>query len=305
MRSVTAVLFWLVATLALAVAIPAGWAQRNLIDEGGYAALAKSAGQNQAIQDATGSLLSTQAVAFAADRGFNLPESAVRGAAAGYTSSSSFPGQFADVNRVAHRWLFTDAVRQDGDRWTVDVAPMLSNLSIIQTLNARGLPMPSSVRVPVTSDTVQNLRPGELRPLATWGPWISTGAAALAGVAALLTLAVAKARGKALAALGVSALLVGGGGYAAMEVGRRYLDGALNRTTGDVRTIADVMVSHAEAGLHHWLNLTLAVGGAVVVLGVIVAMLGAWRRGRRSAAAPPGVSPAQVPAPSDRSAGAP
>ena len=65
-----------------------------------------------------------------------------------------------------------------------------------------------------------------------------------------------------------------------MEVGRRYIDDALNQTTGDVRTIADVMVSHAEGSLHHWLNVTLAVGGALVVLGVVVAMLGALRAER-------------------------
>ena len=50
------------------------------------------------------------------------------------------------------------------------------------------------------------------------------------GVFALLTLATARSRGKALAALGVSALLVGAAGWAGFEVGRRYIDDALNRT---------------------------------------------------------------------------
>jgi len=103
----------------------------------------------------------------------------------------------------------------------------------------------------------------------------------LAGVAAFLTLAVSGKRGKALGALGVSALLVGGGGWAALEVCRRYIGNALNQTTGNVRTIADVMVANAEAGLHHWLNLTLAAGGLVVVFGVIVTALGGALRGRQ------------------------
>jgi hypothetical protein len=94
----------------------------------------------------------------------------------------------------------------------------------------------------------------------------------------LLTLASARARGKALAALGVSALLVGAAGWAGLEVVRRYINDALNQTTGDIRQIADVMVNHAEDSLHHWLNLTLAAGGALVVLGVIAAMLGGLRR---------------------------
>jgi hypothetical protein len=38
------------------------------------------------------------------------------------------------------------------------------------------------------------------------------------------------------------------------------------------------MVAHAEGSLHQWLNLTLAAGGALVVFGVIVTMLGGMRR---------------------------
>lgn len=282
MRSLAAVLCWLVATIALAVAIPAGWAQRNLIDSDGYAALATSAAHDPTLQDSTTSLLTTQALALAGGRGFTPDETVVRGVVTGYVAGPSFPGQFADVNRVAHRWLFTDAAQQNSDGWTVDVAPMLSNLSILHTL---GISVPPSVRVPVTSDTVQALRPGELRPLATWGPWVSVGAAVVAALAALLTLALARRRGKALVALGVSALLVGGIGWAAIEIGRRRVDDALNRTTGDVRAIADVMVSRAEASLHHWLNVTLAAGVALVVLGVVIAMLGAlWAKRRRSSA---------------------
>ena len=52
----------------------------------------------------------------------------VRGVAAAYTANSGFPGQFAQANRIAHRWMFTDSVRtsrRSGDRWLVDIAPML------------------------------------------------------------------------------------------------------------------------------------------------------------------------------------
>jgi hypothetical protein len=280
-RLVAAILCWLVATAALAVAVPAGWAQRNLIDADGYAALAYSAARDPVLQDAIASELSTQARVIARNRGDPVNDGTVRAAATAYTASSAFPGQFADVNRTAHAWLFTNAVRQNDGQWEIDLAPMLSNTSFNQTLNNFRVEVPSTVTVPVTQDTATTLRPGQLSPLATWGPWISLGAAVLAGVAAFLTLAVSGKRGKALAALGVSALLVGGGGWAALEVCRRYIGNALNQTTGNVRTIADVMVANAEAGLHHWLNLTLTAGGAVVVFGVIVTALGAALRGKQ------------------------
>jgi hypothetical protein len=103
---------------------------------------------------------------------------------------------------------------------------------------------------------------------------VSVAAAVLTGICALLTLAAARSRGRALAALGVSALLVGAAGWAAIEVARRRMNDALTHAGGDIRRIADVMVGDAEASLHQWLNLTLAVGGALVVFGVFVAMLG-------------------------------
>jgi hypothetical protein len=89
---------------------------------------------------------------------------------------------------------------------------------------------------------------------------------------------MARSRSKAIAALGVSALVVGASGWAAVEVARRYINDALNRTAGDIRRVADIMVDHAEASLHQWLNLMLICGGALVVLGVVVSMLGGLRR---------------------------
>jgi len=52
----------------------------------------------------------------------------------------------------------------------------------------------------------------------------------------------------------------------------------LNRTTGNIRQVADVMVNQAEVSLHHWLNLTLAAGAVLVVFGILVSMLGGLRR---------------------------
>lgn len=41
MRFAGVVLGWLIATLALAVAVPAGWVQLHVVDADGYAALAR------------------------------------------------------------------------------------------------------------------------------------------------------------------------------------------------------------------------------------------------------------------------
>ncbi len=280
MRFVATLLLWLVTTVALAVAIPTAWAQKNVIDRTGYSAFAASAARDPQLQQAMASELTTQVTALAADNGTDVNSELVRGVATAYTASPSFPGQFAQANQIAHRWMFTDAVGQSDSsgRWTIDLAPMLTDTSFGQTLSNFNIEPPSTLEIPLTENVSDALRPGQLRQLSTWGPWISIGATILTGVFALLTLAAAQARGKALAALGISALLVGAAGWAGLEVARRYIDDALNRTSGDVRQIAEVMVNQAEGSLHQWLNLTLAAGGVLIVFGVIVSMLGGLRR---------------------------
>ncbi len=281
MRFVATVFLWLVTTVALAVAVPTMWAQRNVVSEDGYAALAASAATDPKLQSAMAAELTTQITNLAADNGYDLNSDLVRGVAVAYTANSGFPGQFAAANRIAHRWMFTNSVqREEGSdgRWLIDIAPMLNDSSLKATLGNLDLEVPQTLTIPITVPEATGLQPGQLRPVSTWGPWVSVGTTILTGVFALLTLASARARGKTLAALGISALLVGAAGWAGLEVARRYVNDALNRTTGDIRQVAEVMVNHAEDSLHEWLNLTLAAGGVLVVFGVIAAMLGGLRR---------------------------
>jgi hypothetical protein len=74
--------------------------------------------------------------------------------------------------------------------------------------------------------------------------------------------------------LGISALLVGGIGWAGIEVLGRRIDDALNQTTGDIRQMADVMLGPVEGSLRQWFTATLLGGAALVVFGLLVAVLG-------------------------------
>ena len=278
MRFLATLLLWLLTTAALAVTVPAVWAQLSIVDEDGYAALATSAAQDPRLQDAMAAELTTQVVALGDGRGYPLNPQLVSTVASSYTRNSGFGGQFARANRIAHQWMFTGAKPSgNSDQWLVDVAPMLSDPSFTATLGNLDLQVPPALTVPIAVDTLE-LQPGTLRGLATWGPRASGAAAVATAVLALLTLAAARSRAKALIALGVSALIAGASGWSGIEIGRRYVNDALNRTTGDIRTVAEVMVGHAEDSLHLWLNITLLAGGALVVIGVIAVGLGElWR----------------------------
>ena len=279
MRFAVTLVFWLVTTVALAVAVPAAWAQMNIVNEGGDAALAQQAAGDPALQSAAAGELSTRAMALIAAHGggrYPVDSAQVHDAASAFTAGPSFPPLFAQANRAAHQWLFNGA--GSGDSWVVDLAPMLNDSSIRQVLSSHNVKVPATLTVPLTVSTPSvSLRQGQLSRLATWGPWVSIGAVALSGVCGLLTLAAAQRRGKALTSLGVSALLVGAAGWAGIELGGRYVNAALNGTTGDVRQIAEVMVGYAEGSLHQWLNDSLIGGGALVALGVLAAIVGSVR----------------------------
>ena len=60
MRFLATLLLWLFTTVALVVAVPAAWAQRNLVDENGYAALAQKAAGDPALQTAMAGELTTR-----------------------------------------------------------------------------------------------------------------------------------------------------------------------------------------------------------------------------------------------------
>ena len=280
MRFAVTLVLWLCTTVALAVAVPAAWAQLNIVNEGGYAALALKAADDPALQSAAAGELTTRATALIAAHGAGrhpVDSSQVRDAVTAFTAGPSFPPLFAQANRAAHQWLFNSA--GSADSWVVDLAPMLNDSSIRQILSSHNVKVPATLTVPLTVSTPSvSLRQGQLSRLATWGPWVSIGAVALSGLCALLMLAAARRRGKALTSLGVSALLVGAAGWAGIELGGRYVNTALNGTTGDIRQIAESMVSRAEGSLHQWLDVTLIAGAALVVFGVLVAIVGSVRR---------------------------
>jgi hypothetical protein len=277
-RFAATVLLWLTTTLALAVSIPAAWTQLHLVDADGYAAWSRRAAADPALQSAMASELSSRAMTLISEHGGTrsaVDGSEVHEAARAFTAGPAFPPLFAQANRAAHGWLFSaPGADENGNQWAVDVAPMLNDGSIQPLLARHNVAIPAKLTVPLTVSIPPSMRQGRLSRLATWGPWVSVGAAVLCGVCALLTLATARRRGKALSSLGVSALLVGAGGWAGIEVAGRHVRDALNRTAGNVRAVAEVMVEHAEAGLHQWLNATLIAGAALVASGVIVAMLG-------------------------------
>ncbi|MDT5190462.1 MAG: hypothetical protein QOI28_2713, partial [Mycobacterium sp.] len=127
MRFVATLFLWIITTAALAVAVPTSWAQKNVVDENGYSALATSAAKEPQLQQAMANELGTQLKKLVEGTGYDVSTDLLRSAAGTYTASAVFPGQFAQANRIVHRWMFTDSVQQtdESGRWQIDLSPML------------------------------------------------------------------------------------------------------------------------------------------------------------------------------------
>ncbi len=159
MRSLLALLLWLVTTVLLAVSVPALWTQHNIVSVDGYSDLAAGAARSPALQQPMAAELTAQVSGATGSSG--VQATLLEAAANSYTSSPVFPGQFAAVNRVAHRWLFTDDAQ---GQWVVDLSPMLADSSIRQTLDGFGVQVPTSS---AGSGDRERIRRSATRPVAS------------------------------------------------------------------------------------------------------------------------------------------
>ena len=141
MRFLATLLMWLVTTILLALAVPAAWVQQHLVDADGYAALAQKAAGTSQLQSAMAAELGGQLKKTVTGTGYDVSTDQLTAAASIYTGSSPFPNQFAQANRLAHRWLFTNTVSgtDASGRWQLDLTPMLADSSFRNSLNAFGI----------------------------------------------------------------------------------------------------------------------------------------------------------------------
>lgn len=271
-RTLATAVMWLLTTVLLASALPALWAQQHLVDGRGYADMARRAAADPRLQSAVATELTAQVGRLSP----SADATVVSTIAKAYTAGSSFPGQFARANEFVHRWVFSPAVTAGvgpQGRWVIDFAPMLADAAFAQTLYDYGVTVPAAVPIPLSENAPPQLRPGALRNYGKWWPWLSWGLAALTAAAAALTVFTANRRGKALSALGVSALLVGAAGWIGVELAQRHVRAGLDSTAGTARRIAEVLVATARGSMHQWLSVTLVIGAGLVIVGVIVSLL--------------------------------
>lgn len=279
MRTFVSALAVLIGLVMAAVAVPAMWVDRNIVQEDGFVALAGPLGKDPAFQQG---LASAAVGSFASDRIppalAELARPILDSAAKSLTSLPGYPGAWTETLRKSHRLNFADPStlppEVDGvSALTLDVAP-LAGLVAGQVADATSLPLqgPDQMLINIGQSNQRQLLE-QVSAFAPMGYAVGVGAV----IAFALAFVAARRRWTVLAGIGVGALMLAGGWKLAAEAA----GGAVART-GSGNGVAEIFkrefVTAATASYGQWILVAAGAGGILLVLGLGLRLASGRRR---------------------------
>jgi hypothetical protein len=271
----------LVGLLMAAVAVPAMWVDRNIVQEDGFVALTAPLGKDPAFQQR----LATAAVDALAS-GANIPEALTQlarpvldNAAQSLTALPGYSDAWAETLRKSHRLTFADpsTVPPDADvtsSLTLDVAPLVG-LVARQVSEATTLPLegPGQVLIHIgQSDQRQLIE--RVTVYAPMGYAVAVGAC----IAFVIAFIAARRRWAVLAGMGVGALVLAGVWKLASDA-----VGTAVAATSSGNDVAELFksefVAACSASFGQWIVAAAVAGAALLVTGIAVRVAGARKRG--------------------------
>jgi hypothetical protein len=274
LRSIVSALAVVIGLLLSAVAVPAIWVDRNIVQEDGFVALAAPLGKDPAFQQR----LAAAAVG-GIDTGGAIPEPVagivrplLESAAASLSGLPGYPAAWEETLRKSHRLNFgaaDSAPSETGSASTVtlDVAPLVV-LVTSQISERAGVAMEAPGQTLLTVGQPNQRQ--QIEQVAAYAP-LGTSLAVGAGIAFLLAFVAARRRWTVLAGAGVGALGLAG----LWSLGSRFAsDTAAGTASGN--EVADLFVQEFVAastrGFGSWIT-TAAITGAVLVAGGLAGRL--------------------------------
>ncbi|MGA8850707.1 MAG: hypothetical protein WB508_03215 [Aeromicrobium sp.] len=273
MRSFFAGLSALVATLALALALPVGWVAQHVADEDGYVAFSAELVDDpkfrgEIVQAVTDDIVKRAGVPDA----FAPPvRSALQAASADVVESPDFRSAFGDAQRETHRAVFGDAADMPAgmeaeDRVVIDLAPVAQTIIDAATAN-----LPVSIEAPEQlMVAVGGSEERQAVDAIDRMPRQAIVLLAVAAVAASLSLLAARRSSSMLAWLGFGAIVAAGlARVLSMGVLSALMDSS-NAPSALAARAQRLLADAALASLDEWLIITVVGGGIAVALGLLV-----------------------------------
>jgi hypothetical protein len=264
--------------LLSAVAVPAIWVDRNIVQEDGFVALAAPLGKDDAFQQrlaaAAVGTIDTGAIPEALA---GLVQPVLDAAAGSLTRLPGYPAAWEETLRKSHRLSFADPRSLPPEvastSLTLDVAPLVA-LATEEISKATGLPLDSP------DQTLINIGQSNQRQLiervsayAPMGYSLAIGA----GIALLLALVAARRRWAVVFNAGFAALLLAGLWAAGSQLAR---DAVLGTASGN--EVADMFKNEfaraASNSFQTWILAAVIAGGVLLVAGIVVRIASPGRR---------------------------
>jgi hypothetical protein len=264
----------LLAILLAAVAVPAIWLDRNIVQEQGFVELASPLGRNSEFQQglataAVGTIDTSAVPGFLAD----LVRPALEDAAASMTGLPGYPAAWEETLRRSHRLSFTAPQAEAGQTapassLTLDVAPLVAlGAEEISRTTRFPLDPPDQTLIDV-GQPEQKEWTERLTVYAPAGYLMAAGAA----VALLLAVVAARRRWTVLVGAGLGALVLA----AVWTVGSQLGSAAvLAADTGNevANMFRDGFVAAAAADFQGWTLASAITGGMLLLVGVVAGLI--------------------------------
>ena len=279
MRTFVSAIAVILGVLLSAVAVPAIWVDRNIVQEDGFVALAAPLGKDDAFQQrlaaAAVGTIDTGAIPEALA---GLVQPVLDAAAGSLTRLPGYPAAWEETLRKSHRLSFADPRSLPPEvasttSLTLDVAPLVA-LATEEISKATGLPLDSP------DQTLINIGQSNQRQLiervsayAPMGYSLAIGA----GIALLLALVAARRRWAVVFNAGFAALLLAGLWTAGSQLAR---DAVLGTASGN--EVADMFKNEfataASNSFQTWVLAAVIAGGVLLVAGIVVRIASPGRR---------------------------
>jgi hypothetical protein len=279
LRTFVSAIALILGVLLSAVAVPAIWLDRNIVQEDGFVALAAPLGKDDAFQQrlaaAAVGTIDTGAIPEALT---GLVQPVLDAAAGSMTRLPGYPAAWEETLRKSHRLSFADPRSLPPEvasttSLTLDVAPLVV-LGTEEISKATGLPLDSP------DQTLINIGQSNQRQLiervsayAPMGYSLAIGA----GIALLLALVAARRRWAVIFNAGAAALLLAGLWTAGSQLAR---DAVLGTASGN--EVADMFKNEfataASNSFQTWILASLVAGGVLLVAGLVVRIASPGRR---------------------------
>lgn len=269
----------LVGLVLAAVAVPAMWVDRNIVQEDGFVAFTAPLGKDPAFQER---LAAASVGSLGADR---IPEALtglvtpiLESAAQSLTSMPGYPDAWTETLRKSHRLNFADSAAGPAEAdgvtvLTLDLAPLVG-LVAKQVVAATTLPLGAPEQLLITIGQPEHRQ--VLDRVAAFAP-MGYAVAAGALIAFALAFVAARRRWAVLAGIGLGTLVLAGVWTLAADAAGRAVT-----ATSSGNEVAEIfkneVVVAASSSFGQWVLAAAIAGGVLLAAGLVLRVVGGRRR---------------------------